>query len=106
MDWQLFGAMAPCSSSQNELVAHHPMILSVARHLWRRWHAMLAARAATLPVNLRKIEVSSETISADVEYAVRIGEEYVTLVRGISDDIRERSVLELGPGINFGSSLV
>jgi len=30
----------------------------------------------------------------------------VTLVRGISDDIRERSVLELGPGINFGSSLV
>jgi SAM-dependent methyltransferase len=59
-----------------------------------------------LPVNFRELDASPVAIARDVEYAVNIGEGYLGFIRDLGVDISGKSVLELGPGINYGSMLL
>jgi SAM-dependent methyltransferase len=56
--------------------------------------------------NYRKREAGPEQLQADVSYALRVGNEYVRRIRQLFTSVAGRSVLEVGPGINFGAALV
>jgi SAM-dependent methyltransferase len=59
-----------------------------------------------LPVNLRRLNTSTEAIGHDVEYAMKIGCEYVERLGRHFDTLDGLRTLELGPGHNLGSSYV
>jgi SAM-dependent methyltransferase len=58
------------------------------------------------PVNLRLRDPSQPAIDADVSYALQVGQAYLVFFAAEDIDPCGKSVLELGPGINFGSALV
>jgi SAM-dependent methyltransferase len=58
------------------------------------------------PVNLRLRDSSQPAIDADVAYALQVGQAYLGFFAAEDIDPCGKSVLELGPGINFGSALV
>lgn len=58
------------------------------------------------PVNLQKRDYSLEKIAEDVEYAGSIGRNYLNWLRENGHDIKDKIILEIGPGINFGSTLL
>lgn len=58
------------------------------------------------PVNWRKPDASREAIERDVAYALKIGTEYIELLAGGNLPVAGASILELGPGHNYGSVLV
>ncbi len=55
-----------------------------------------------LPVNHRKRDASPEQIRADVEYVFKVGKGYLDAIRGLMPSLAGKSVLEVGPGINYG----
>jgi SAM-dependent methyltransferase len=57
-------------------------------------------------VNLRLRDSSQPAIDADVAYALQVGRAYLDLFAAEDIDPCGKTVLELGPGINFGSALV
>ena len=57
------------------------------------------------PVNFRKRDSSPAAISADVSYALQVGRAYLDILRAEAIDPSGKTILELGPGINFGSAL-
>lgn len=64
----------------------------------------LATTAA--PVNLQKRVTSDSQLEADVSYALQVGRNYVRLLPEQWATLRGKTVLEIGPGINFGSVLL
>jgi len=58
------------------------------------------------PVNFNKFDCSHDAIRADAEYAINNAKGYISRLGGDFDAIRSKSVLELGPGINFGTALI
>ena len=68
-------------------------------------HRSRGVRAPT-PVNLSERDVSPEAVAKDVEYAVKIGNEYLQQLAQVGLSARGIAVLELGPGINYGSALL
>lgn len=58
------------------------------------------------PVNWRKPDNSAEAIERDVAYALKIGNEYLDLLAGRQLPVSGASILELGPGHNYGAILV
>ena len=58
------------------------------------------------PVNWRLLDASPEAIERDVKYALKIGSEYLALIEKQSLSLRGIKTLELGPGHNYGASLV
>lgn len=58
------------------------------------------------PVNWRKPDASPDAIERDVAYALKIGTEYIELLAGRNLPVARASILELGPGHNYGSVLV
>jgi SAM-dependent methyltransferase len=63
-------------------------------------------RFESKPVNLQHRDASPQKIQGDVEYAGSIGRGYLSWLRENDFPIHDRTVLEIGPGINFGSTLV
>lgn len=57
-------------------------------------------------MNLRLRDSSQPAIDADVAYALQVGRAYLDLFAAEDIDPCGKTVLELGPGINFGSALV
>ena len=57
------------------------------------------------PVNFRQLDYSIEKIKSDVEYSANIGSSYLYLMRENGIDVKNKTILEIGPGINFGSIL-
>jgi hypothetical protein len=57
------------------------------------------------PVNLSIRDSSRKALQRDVEYAIQIAQNYVRLLPGGRRDFSGKDVLEIGPGINFGSTL-
>jgi SAM-dependent methyltransferase len=80
--------------------------LRAYRALSRAVRRQTGSRDASLPVNFRQLDASPARIAADVEYAVGIGEEYVAMIKALGIDLRDKTVLELGPGINYGAALI
>jgi len=62
--------------------------------------------AAQLPVNWRKPDDSPDAIERDVAYAMKISNEYVELLEKQESALKGATVLELGPGHNYGAALV
>lgn len=58
------------------------------------------------PVNWRKPDGSSDAIERDVAYAIKIGDEYVNLLQAQGMELKGATILELGPGHNYGAVLV
>lgn len=58
------------------------------------------------PVNFRDCYSTKSSIEEDVSYAIKIGFEYLELVKSSQERLDKKTVLELGPGINFGSTMV
>jgi hypothetical protein len=62
-----------------------------------------------LPVNYsaRSLAVKSDTdFESDLEYAISVGENYVKDIIEADLDIVGKEILEIGPGVNFGSALI
>jgi SAM-dependent methyltransferase len=57
-------------------------------------------------VNLRLRDSSQPAIDADVAYALQVGQAYLGFFAAQDIDPSGKTVLELGPGINFGSALI
>lgn len=57
-------------------------------------------------MNLRLRDSSQPAIDADVAYALQVGRAYLDQFAAEGIDPCGKTVLELGPGINFGSALV
>ena len=57
------------------------------------------------PVNFRKIEVDDQKIYFDAEYALNVTKTYLKRLPKGKESLPGKSVLELGPGINFGVAL-
>ena len=70
----------------------------------RKQQSPPAATAA--PINLQKRVTSDSQLEADVSYALQVGQNYVRLLPEQWATLRGKSVLEIGPGINFGSVLL
>ncbi len=63
-------------------------------------------KSACLPVNFSNFDCSADKIRADARYAYEIAQGYIgKFVDGVSA-ITGKSILELGPGINFGTALI
>ncbi|MFO7558533.1 MAG: methyltransferase domain-containing protein [Desulfobacterales bacterium] len=58
------------------------------------------------PVNFQPKSIDPESISRDIGYAVQVGEGYVNLLSEASAQLDGKVVLEIGPGINFGSAMI
>jgi SAM-dependent methyltransferase len=58
------------------------------------------------PVNFQPRVVTGEALEKDVEYATQIGMNYVKLISDSRSTVAGKVVLEIGPGINFGSALL
>jgi len=64
-----------------------------------------AEENTNVPVNLSSRDNSDMAIKNDVEYAVKIGKLYKGYIDDSDKDPKGLNILEIGPGINFGSSL-
>ena len=62
--------------------------------------------AACLPVNYNDFDCSKEKIQSDARYAYDVAQAYLSKFSGEISGIRGKSILELGPGVNFGSALI
>jgi SAM-dependent methyltransferase len=60
----------------------------------------------SLPVNFRKRDCSDEQLRADVEYALFVGRSYLGALRECFPSVNGLRVLEVGPGIAYGSAMV
>jgi len=61
------------------------------------------------PVNYSTSILESKTgdqISEDIDYAIKIADSYLSDLKNNNLDISGKDVLELGPGINFGSAII
>jgi hypothetical protein len=60
---------------------------------------------AGLPVNQRRRDAAPEQVRADVDYTLKLGEQYLAAVLRDMPSLRDKTVLEVGPGINDGCAL-
>ncbi len=60
----------------------------------------------TEPVNFRALDCSAEALQRDLEYALSTSSVYLDFLPGGPEFVKEKRVLEIGPGINFGLSLI
>jgi SAM-dependent methyltransferase len=58
------------------------------------------------PVNFGRINASAESLQNDLDYAVRIAIDYLRYMQLNGISIKNKVLLEIGPGINFGSVLI
>lgn len=58
------------------------------------------------PVNFWKRDYTPQSLQRDVEYAAQIGQNFIHWFPEIYANLSGKAVLEIGPGINFGSTLL
>ena len=61
---------------------------------------------STAPVNYQPLDATADAIEKDARYAIATAQSYVDCLPGGQSHLNNRSVLELGPGPNFGAVLV
>ncbi len=79
---------------------------SVARWLYRRRTYVPPAGKPQPPTNLRKRDASPAQIQADVAYTLQSSAGCMHHLRHFMPNLAGKTVLELGPGINFGVVMV
>jgi SAM-dependent methyltransferase len=83
-------------------VAHYMQAAASLAHFLRHGGRLDGAR----PVNLQVRDASAETLRKDLDYAVQVGGCWVRLLSQSCPNLKGKTVLEIGPGINFGSTLM
>lgn len=58
------------------------------------------------PVNYQARDFSTKRLENDVKYAIQVADNYIKLLPGESSYLESKVVMEAGPGINFGTSLI
>jgi len=84
-------------------------MLSAIKRLLRPFRSSLRSvwsGAGQAPVNFQARDASLAAIARDVDYAFRIGREYLALVASMGEKVGGQTVLELGPGYNLGSLML
>ncbi|RME59167.1 class I SAM-dependent methyltransferase [Candidatus Parcubacteria bacterium] len=66
----------------------------------------ISQRRASLPVNFIPPSSAPESIKNDIEYAVRTAQNLIRQLPNGRQDLVGKTILEIGPGINFGSALL
>ena len=90
-----------------EILHHCRMIINrhligpISRQKWLKNHFY----RNTLPVNYQDRCASDAVIQQDVDYVIRVGEGYLERFKKQQIELDRCRILELGPGINFGSVL-
>ena len=69
------------------------------------YQALGRGSSALLPVNYSRLDTTPESLAKDVAYALQVGFGMLEWVHELRP-LRDKRVLELGPGINFGPILV
>jgi SAM-dependent methyltransferase len=59
----------------------------------------------TLPFNLQPLDASQEALERDVKYALGTATTWIDILPGGEKFLKGKKVMEIGPGINFGSIL-
>ncbi len=65
-----------------------------------------SSKHGTAPVNYQPLDATWDAIEKDARYAIATAQSYVDCLPGGQSYLHNRSVLELGPGPNFGAVLV
>jgi SAM-dependent methyltransferase len=68
--------------------------------------SLLNTISTSCPVNFQGRQVSEDTLIQDVQYAAQVGQSYIRSLPESHKNLCGKIVLELGPGINFGSTLI
>jgi SAM-dependent methyltransferase len=58
------------------------------------------------PVNLLCRDAARAKLQEDVEYAIQVGQNYLNLLAAHQINLQDKVLLEIGPGTNYGSTLV
>jgi len=58
------------------------------------------------PVNMLSRDAAPEKLQEDVKYAIQIGQAWLNLLAASQINPQGKVILEIGPGINYGSTLV
>lgn len=80
--------------------------LRIFEKILRRFSPPPPQPSESKPVNFNQKDTSPESLQNDVSYAVRIAENYLQYIQTSEIKIQNKAVLEVGPGVNFGSILV
>jgi hypothetical protein len=72
----------------------------------RYYHEKYILRRYCTPVNYGPLDFSPEAIQKDVEYAISNATFWLNLLADGGGPIKDKRVLEIGPGINFGALLI
>jgi SAM-dependent methyltransferase len=59
----------------------------------------------TLPFNLQPLDASPEALERDIKYALGTATTWIEILPGGEKFLKGKKVMEIGPGINFGSIL-
>jgi hypothetical protein len=79
---------------------------TVVRSVLGRLRRSVYERCAALPVNYRKRDTSNQAVDTDGDYAIKVGKEYLSFIKRYHSSLNDKVILEIGPGINFGSILL
>ena len=76
-------------------------------HCVKRFLRFIAQRTHYVdPVNFQPLEASPEALQRDLEYSLSSSNVYLENLPGGRESLQGKKVLEIGPGINFGLSLI
>lgn len=78
----------------------------IKARLWGRRHAMPQSELTSQPVNMLPRDTAPAKLQEDVKYAIQITQGYLRLLTANQISPQGKVILELGPGINYGSTLV
>ncbi|MCB9109940.1 MAG: methyltransferase domain-containing protein [Anaerolineales bacterium] len=82
------------------------VLLKRLRNRFRKLNIQKESSDKNVPVNFGERDTSPESLQRDLEYAVQIG---LNFIKRLPDGVKSlpgKAVLEIGPGINFGSTLL
>jgi SAM-dependent methyltransferase len=99
-DWLFFSTLDNSDPNNNGRSYCYSLIPGYLRH----WS--ITPTSGRRPVNYQKRDCRPERIEADVAYAMHSGQTYVYKMRQQMPSIAGKTVLEVGPGINFGVAMV
>lgn len=84
--------------------------MSILKKVYRAFVAVppkpVEQEGDVLPVNYKKIQRTEQEIHNDAQYAINIAKSYVASFPNGVSDLSGKSVIEFGPGINFGTVFV
>jgi SAM-dependent methyltransferase len=81
-------------------------ILGEVYFFWEKMRSLIVDRSDPFPFNYRPLDASPEALERDVEYSSINAYYWMSLLPGGGEFLRGKTVLEIGPGINFGFPLI